>query len=81
MQVVFAHHRAGTPGGPAGQMPLLQQHDLPRSHAGQVHGDACPVDAAPDDDRVRQVVVHALLSVAARRDARRIAAYQISPLA
>ena len=53
VQVVFTHHCAGTSGGATSQVSPLDQLDFPRSHAGQVHGDARPVDAAADDDHIR----------------------------
>ena len=44
------HQPRRVPGGPGGELPLLQQHDLGLVVAGQVIGGRTPDDPAADDD-------------------------------
>ena len=63
VQIVLAHHRAGASTSAAGEVSLFDENDLARAHAGEVHGDAGPVDAAAYDDYVCRSGGHVFLSV------------------
>ena len=46
----LADQPGGMPGGAAGELALLEQHDVAPAELGEVVGDARADDAAADDD-------------------------------
>ena len=65
----LADQPGGVPGGAAGQLPALEQHDVGHAAQGEVVGDAAADDAAADDDDacVTGEVGHGSASESARR--------------